>query len=86
MKGRRLDWPEEMIPIEREVGMEPGDYAGPWHGLWLVRAPNGDWGSIANRHTIEQHEDCTITVSPSIQFETGSRWHGYLRRGVWSEA
>jgi hypothetical protein len=86
MKGRRIEWPEELLPIEREKGMEPGDYAGPWRGeMWLLRAPNGDWGSLFRQHTITEHEDRTITVSPSIQFLTGARWHGYLERGVWRQ-
>ena len=81
--GKRVPWPDERIPIEQEPYMAPGDYAGPWRGLWLVRAPNGDWGTLHARHQITEHEDGTITVSPSIQFETGQRWHGYLERGVW---
>jgi hypothetical protein len=38
-------------------------------------------------HTIVEHEDGTITVSPSILVtgSHGKQWHGYLERGVWRE-
>lgn len=87
MKARRVEWPDERIPIEQEKFMQPGDYAGPWRGLWLVRAPNGDWGSLTptSGHAVAENPDGTVTVSPSIQFETGQRWHGYLKNGEWSQ-
>jgi hypothetical protein len=34
-------------------------------GAWAVCTPNGRVGSIA-KHTVVEHEDKTITVSPSI--------------------
>jgi hypothetical protein len=35
-------------------------------------------------HEVTEHEDGTISVSPSILINDGrSEWHGYLRRGVW---
>jgi hypothetical protein len=71
--------------------MEPGDYGfavyGPEdEGVWMCRAPNGYGGNLAN-HTISEHEDGTITVSPSIliQRPPEGEWHGYLERGVWRE-
>lgn len=41
------------------------------------------WGMV-------EHEDGTITISPSIHLHptpNGSRsgWHGFLERGVWRE-
>ena len=85
-QGRRVDWPDERIPIEQEKFMGPCDYAGPWRELWLLCAPNGDWCSLSptSGHTIVENADGTITVSPSIQVNFGARWHGYLKRGVWS--
>ena len=88
MKGRRLPWPSEMLPIDRERDMRPGDYAGPWNGhdLWLLRAPNGDWASLSSRtHTITEHDDGSVTFHPSVQFNTGAHWHGYLTRGEWHQ-
>lgn len=81
MQGRRND--TELL--------QPGDY-GKVDGVWHCCAPpdTGDWvthfhGNLA-KHTVVEHEDGTITVSPSILIKThhGS-WHGYLERGVWRE-
>lgn len=51
---------------------------------WYIRDPKGDIGTIGT-HTVTEHEDGTITVSPSIA--PGPRnpggWHGFLERGVW---
>ena len=72
-------------PYEIEPHLQPGDYASSVYGLWCLRAPNGDAGTLKpSVHTIIEHEDGTLTVSPSIQFETGQRWHGYLKNGNWS--
>lgn len=85
VQGRRVEWPDDRIPIEQEKHMGPGDYAGPWRGMWLVCAPNGDWGSLTptSGHRVIENPDGTVTVQPSIQFETGARWHGYLENGMW---
>ena len=66
---------------------KPGDY-GRIDGHWWIRPPRGSMGNIDN-HEVSEHEDGTITVSPSILLESmdGSViWHGYLERGVWREA
>lgn len=77
---------------------EPGDY-GLLGGVWYCRAPwqhaPGDYGprmqgNLSN-HDVVEHEDGTITVSPSILIgpvywgpeRKEYRWHGYLRAGVW---
>lgn len=58
-------------------------------GGWYARVPSG--GSIANlaSHQIVEHEDSTITVSPSIEvngYLPEHHWHGFLERGVWRDA
>lgn len=71
---------------------DPGDY-GQWREQWFCRAPVDDYMMTGNlsRHTVTEHEDGTITVSPSILMEQGRHakaspgWHGYLERGVWRE-
>ncbi len=87
MRGTRLPdlaWDERNgIPL-----MEPGDYRrtqhpdGSWH--WYCCTPNNYHGSL-DAHDIAEHEDGTITVSPSILLSdhTGELWHGWLERGVW---
>lgn len=66
--------------------LEPGEYClteSGWHGL----TPNGLLSGLRN-HKVVEHEDGTITVSPSILTSMGSdgpSWHGYLERGVWRE-
>jgi len=81
LKGRRVYFDD---PVE----YQPGDY-GKWRDSWWVYPPmEGGWGgySIA-KHTVIEHEDKTITVTPSILVTDGyskNTWHGYLTRGVWS--
>lgn len=51
---------------------------------WYLRAPNGDVATLwPKTHAITEYADGTITVSPSIVFPHGGRWHGFLERGVW---
>lgn len=53
---------------------------------WYCKTPNGHLGNL-RAHDVEEHEDGTITVSPSILVSdhTGELWHGYLERGMWRE-
>lgn len=74
MTGRRL-------PEETRVFAE-GDY-GRIGGVWYARPPGSHMGCLDN-HEVTEHEDGTITVSPSILIDDGRKpWHGYLERGVW---
>lgn len=56
---------------------------------WYLFFPDSGAGSLlANlaNHTIEEHEDGTITVTPSIKVsDHRTTHHGYLTRGVWTE-
>jgi hypothetical protein len=56
------------------------DWAGP-RQLWFLD-PNGNPGRVT-KHTVTEHDDGTVSVSPSID---GEGWHGYLQRGVWRSA
>lgn len=61
--------------------------------MWLGCAPNGHSCNL-HGHKVVEHEDCTITVSPSILITTSrdqgktnvELFHGYLERGVWRDA
>ncbi len=84
MQGRRVPDGEPGV-----VPYEPGDY-GRYHGVWYFRPPanaRGEayLGSLA-AHTVVEHENGTITVSPSILLrglDHEESWHGWLERGVW---
>ncbi len=51
---------------------------------WMCCTPNGHHGNLG-QHRVEEHEDGTISVTPSIlvSLSTGPVWHGFLKRGVW---
>ena len=73
------------------LDLEPGEY-GKVGGVWAVYPPpmgkyEHPWAGPITKHTIEEHEDGTITVTPSIlQRDTSGHeaWHGFLKRGVWT--
>lgn len=80
MQGRRV-YPN----AEGHLGLAEGDYGLDPDAGWMVRPPGCHAGGI-NKHTVTEHEDGTITVSPSILLDDGRvKWHGYLERGVWRE-
>lgn len=82
MQGRRVYDTDSFAP--GDYGRHPGD------GNWYACAPNGHLGNLT-AHDVTEHEDGTITVSPSILITTRDTerkqdvelWHGYLERGVW---
>lgn len=85
MIGRRVtDWADF-------DDLKPGDYAKIPNGtLWAIVPPDGVHCHIdSTKHSVIEHEDGTITVSPSILRQGGSpdypSWHGFLERGVWRE-
>jgi hypothetical protein len=56
-------------------------------GMWYISFPTDDeqgmLGGLA-LHTVEEHEDGTITVTPSIRTRGHNGYrHGYLTKGVW---
>lgn len=85
MQGHRREDTDK--PIAETLPWEPGDY-GKVRGEWWIHTPDGKfYGDITN-HTVTEHEDGTITASPSILTpDTGTRpqWHGYLEHGIWRE-
>lgn len=54
--------------------------------IWVCTTPNGHHGNL-QAHDVTEHEDGTITVSPSILIsggtDNGELWHGYLEKGFW---
>lgn len=71
-------------------GKEPhellsGEYA-KYGDIWYARVPSGKHVANLGSHKITEHEDGTITASPSILTSDGKEsWHGFLERGVWRE-
>jgi hypothetical protein len=86
MRGRRV-YPGDDGAFKLE---RPGDYGRDTHGQWWAWAPcssaPGESRAVGvlTDHEIEEHEDYTITVTPSLVF--GDRYHGWLRRGEWTDA
>lgn len=86
LQGRRIPYSNEDFPPDIR-GFEPGDYLVIEHNslrreVWF-KDPFGKVGR-ATKHTIDLHDDGTVSVHPSIaddRFEDG--WHGYLTKGVW---
>ncbi|HDH51249.1 MAG TPA: hypothetical protein ENH04_07565 [Nitrospirae bacterium] len=83
MKFKRI-YPDEQGNLWFPQG-EP-TYGQDGKGEWLMRHPNAGVGSLAN-HDVVEHEDGSITVSPSILMKgVDGEVHGHLERGVWQDA
>jgi hypothetical protein len=65
---------------------QPGEY---WRNgdRWCGITPRFDHYVDVTTWTVTEHDDGTITVSPSIfgNKDRPSAWHGFLERGVWRE-
>lgn len=99
-QGKRVDYlpgdtygDGDEYPFPR---LKAGEYGKDKDGLWHCIPPGTDLlGSLGEGsglpgkgHKVVEHEDGTITVSPSILIRAGragQSWHGYLERGVWRE-
>jgi hypothetical protein len=86
MQGRRIHpGPDGYFP-DKEI--KPGDYWKDRDGHWGGKTPNGIRCGLT-KHFVVEHEDGTITVSPSILVDWNTEphlnWHGFLERGIWRE-
>lgn len=83
MTGRRILGDVDVISLVA------GDYGRTARGNWVGVAPkDSEHWLFCNleRHTVTEHDDGSITVSPSILVSSGhDSWHGFLERGVWRE-
>lgn len=93
MQGKRIESPFGLIGDLKGEWPNPGEYwirkyvgfNDEWKAEWHAVTPDGRDVNLAN-HQVTEHEDGTITVSPSILVWGGGQpgeWHGYLERGVW---
>lgn len=77
-QGRRRD-------SDDYLNLEAGDYT-VREGVAWVCLPSGAGPSNLRTWDLTEHDDGTITVSPSIQdVSVANGWHGYLENGVWRE-
>jgi len=72
-----------------EVGdllLREGEYGQTSDGTWMARPPGQRTGCLS-AHEVEEHDDGTITVTPSILISCppAPDWHGYLTKGEWRE-
>jgi hypothetical protein len=83
--GRRCPDTESL----RWVDHLAGDYWKhilPGGGLeWWIVDPLRNLGRLT-LHSVTEHPDGTITVTPSILVTGTRRFHGWLKAGVWSFA
>ncbi len=89
--------PKKQVDLEADMqGLNPGDYGKDKNGVWWFRPPadpqDPDWPkgippARIGKHTVVEHPDGTITVSPSLVFRTGVgiAWHGWLRNGIYTK-
>lgn len=84
IQGKRRDLSDGMFAL-----LEPGEYGQTPDGTWWMRVPveKGFGPGRLSSHEVKEHEDGTITVSPSIlcQGHHDKTWHGYLEHGIWRE-
>jgi hypothetical protein len=87
MEGIRRDRPDDSIP-------QPGEYGKHSNGSWFACPPGqfpDEYGfyldADLSHHGVTEHEDGTITVTPSILIRDhrGREWHGFLERGQWRQ-
>ncbi len=90
------------LPTPADLGSYPEGYSDDrlcyWkdqRGVWMLNLPHygGCLGNLS-QHTVVEHENGTITVSPSILISArrciDGVWrdinvHGYLERGAWRD-
>ena len=84
MQGKRIGMWASVVPPGSYWQSDPSNRINRY---WAGVTPNG---LIANltAHNVVEHDDGTITVTPSIAVDNGEgglSWHGYLTKGEWIE-
>ena len=81
-------YPGTRVHFEDAISLREGEYGkDPKSGVWYCRPVGEHLGNLRG-HQVEEHEDGTITVRPSILLmdcEGNHLWHGFLTRGEWRE-
>jgi hypothetical protein len=80
------------IPAKRIASMSDLDdeaicYWRDEYGGWWLYLPGCGTGRLS-LHTVTEHKDGTISVTPSIKMvgHLDKVYHGYLTAGVWNDA
>ena len=90
-RGRRR--PDVVGTVVVPDDPQPGDYwrhrfsaEWPWE-WWAIVPVTGASAAALGDHDVVEHDDGTITVSPSILVDRshGPPWHGWLVGGLWQE-
>lgn len=71
---------------EGNLWLKEGEYGKGTDGIWYAKAPGlkSGFGSLQN-HQVTEHDDGTISVSPSIVMENHTGYfHGFLKNGIWN--
>ena len=79
----RVDIAKVKAALDADGRTTDGDR--PWMH-WELTAPDGRGGRLDPKvHTVVEHEDGTITVTPSIDLSqrVPGAYHGHLTRGEW---
>ncbi len=89
MQGQRLRKEDDEEDFLLRIAKTPGAYGSANGKDWFCCTPNGPLGNLGN-HAVTEHDDGTITVTPSILVTQGGQrgdpsWHGFLQCGVWRE-
>lgn len=81
MRGRKVYLKSSELHL-----LKPGEYTNA-DGIWYAVPPNSpDLLANLSKHQVVEHEDGTLSVSPSILVSNSSgSWHGYLERGIWRD-
>lgn len=89
--GRRVYPDSSSVAPDFLLHLKSGEYGRDVDGIWYARPPWEHASGNLRNHTVVEHADGTITVSPSILitcYPDGEpiSWHGWLEHGVWREA
>lgn len=88
---RDIDGTEWTTAKAWDYGKMTNELGWEWYCVVPSDAPYDEGCMFGNlsQHSVTEHEDGTITVSPSILIGQGKNnttpWHGYLEHGVWRE-
>lgn len=81
MQGKRVDRLDDSL-------FQSGEYGKISDGNWYCCPPDSDLVGNLSGHEVVEHEDGTISVTPSILISShkGESWHGWLTYGKWQQA